>query len=100
MVRHFLLAVGLVSMLSVARANVFFDYDMDEDGFLSISEAILIDGLDFDRADHDGDLVLSEDEFNDAVIEQGLTEYEDSEFTDGLEEEPSVSSELGSTEEY
>ena len=63
-----LLIISTFSAMFAAQAMAadFKDYDLDQDGFISKSEAALSESLAsiFDKLDSDGDGKLSEQEFN------------------------------------
>ncbi len=63
-----LLIISTFSAMFAAQAMTadFKDYDLDQDGFISKSEAALSESLAsiFDKLDSDGDGKLSEQEFN------------------------------------
>ncbi|MCH9673946.1 MAG: hypothetical protein K0U93_21090 [Gammaproteobacteria bacterium] len=59
--------VAAASGVAFAAAPAFDDVDADKNGAITPSEALAVDGLDFSKADVDGDGKLNRAEYEEAT---------------------------------
>ena len=59
--------IAAFSGVAFAAAPAFDDVDADKNGAISPSEALAVDGLDFAKADADGDGSLNRAEYEEAT---------------------------------
>jgi hypothetical protein len=63
------LALITFSGAALAGAPAFAEVDIDQNGMISVEEATVVEGLDFSKADANGDGALDEAEWGAATAE-------------------------------